>query len=300
LRYRTLGRTGFQVSEIGFGGAGAGLPNYLRSWDPASGDNESTVIAAIHRALECGINYFDTAAAYGSEPVFGRALKEHRSEVFIATKCRGNTADDVRQSVEDSLRRLGTDYVDLIQHHGEWYGDEDVEQFLARGGLLDGLRAVRASGLTRFIGFTSEGANGAVSRLIGTGAFDVMQIQYNLLFQHPYDPSKRAGVMVEAEAQGMGIAVMRPFTAGTFQRWLRSVAPGIEQQFDVHGALLSFVLSNPLTDVAIAGIRSPDRVDANCAIVEAISTRLDLDALYGRFLRTLPDSGQEVWELNKR
>jgi hypothetical protein len=91
---------------------------------------------------------------------------------------------------------------------------------------------------------------------------------------------------------------MRPFTGGAFPRWLKQVYPGLEEQVDVSklmGGLLSFVLSNPLTDVALVGMRSVERVEQNCAIVEDLESRIDLDRLYGRFLRRSPETGEETW-----
>ena len=123
MRYRVFGKTGVTVSEIGFGGAGAGLQNYLRQWDPARKDRVQLVEQAIQRAVESGINYFDTAPLYGSEPIFGRALKPYRDRVFIATKIREKDAVATQRSIEDSLTRLQTDYIDLIQYHGDWYSD---------------------------------------------------------------------------------------------------------------------------------------------------------------------------------
>ena len=111
-----------------------------------------------------------------------------------------------------------------------------------------------------------------------------MQICYNVIFQHPYDPSRRAGIIYEAAAQGMGIVAMRPMTSGTFQRWLGMVAPETLGQVDWHRATLAFVLSNPLLSVAIAGMRSPDEVDANVAASEDLSMRVDLDALHTRYV----------------
>jgi len=283
MNYRVLGRTGLEVSEVGFGGAPAGLKNYLGQWDPTRPDAAQRVEAAIARAVEMGLNYFDTAAAYGgglSETMFGRALMPHRDRVVLATKTKGADAAAVRESLEQSLGRLRTDHVDVLQYHGTWYDEREVESILRPGGVLDGLSAVRAEGLARFIGFTSEGVDGAVSRLIATGEFDVMQICYNLIFQHPYEPSQRRGVMYEAEAQQMGIVVMRPLTSGVFQRWLRALYPDIDQHVDLARATLSFVLSNPLTDVAIVGMRSPERVEANCAAAADPSARIDLAALH--------------------
>ena len=284
MRYRRLGRTGVEVSEVGFGGAGAGLSNYITTWDPTQTEQSDLVEQAIARAIELGINYYDTAPLYRSEEMFGRALKPWRDQVFIATKAREKDADAVRRSVEGSMARLQTDHLDLIQYHGEWYSDELMHHFLKPGGILAGMQACRKDGLVRFLGFTAEGVSGHVSQLINTGEFDVMQIQYNLTFQHPCDPEKRHGVMYEAEAQNMGIAVMRPFTGGTFTKWINMVAPECGKHTDWSKALLAFVLSNPLTDVALVGMRSPQRVETNCAIVDDLGSRIDLDELYGRFV----------------
>ncbi|TFG66231.1 MAG: aldo/keto reductase, partial [Anaerolineales bacterium] len=297
MHYRTLGRTGAQVSEIGFGGAGAGLRNYIGKWDPTQEEQIQLVEQAIRRAVELGINYFDTAPLYGSEVMFGKALKPFRDSVFIATKVREKNAADTRESIEDSLTRLETDRIDLIQYHGGWYSEEEMHNILKPDGVLAGMQAACQEGLVRYIGFTSEGTNGAVSRLIDTQAFDVMQIQYNLMFQHPYDPDKHAGVMVEAEAQKMGIALMRPFPGGVFPRWLKLVYPDIESHIDMDklmAGLLTLVLSNPMTDVAIIGMRLPELVEKNCAISDDLDARFDLDPLYDRFLRKRPGSDEET------
>lgn len=284
MRYRKLGRTGVEVSEIGFGGAGAGLRNYIVEWDVTQAEQAQTAERAIERAVELGVTYFDTAPLYGSKPLFGRVLKPHRDRVFIASKVRESDADSVRRSVEASLTRLQTNRLDLIQHHGEWYSDALLHDFLKPDGILAGLRAARDEGLVRFIGFTSQGTDGNVSRLIATGEFDVMQIQYNLMFQHPYDPEKRHGVMFEAEAQEMGIAVMRSMTGGVLMKWLERIDPGIGQRVDLPKALLSFVLSNPLTDVALVGMRYPEWVEANCAISDDETSRIDLEEMFKLFV----------------
>jgi len=298
MQYRTLGRTGERVSEVGFGGAGAGLRNYLGRFDPTQEDQIQLVRQAIERAVELGVNYFDTAPAYGSEPLFGQVLKPYRNNVFIATKVKEKNAEDTRKSIENSLTRLQTDRIDLIQYHGGWYTDEEMHNILKPNGVLAGMQEAVADGLVSYVGFTSEGTNGAVTRLINTGAFDVMQIQYNLMFQHPYDPDKHAVVMFEAEEQEMGIAIMRPFTGGVFPRWLKLVYPTIEDRIDVDklmAGLLTLVLSNPLTDVAIVGMRLVELVEKNCAISDDTDARFDLDPLYGRFLRKCPDSDEEMW-----
>ena len=201
-----LGRTGRQVSRLGFGGAPAGLTNYLDHYSPQDVSQRRQVIAAIEKAIELGITYFDTAAAYGggaSESIFGEALRGHTDHLFLATKVPMLEDVDTRAAVETSLQRLGVDCVDLIQLHGTTYTAAQEAQILAPGGMLDTLEQLRAEGLVRFVGFTSEDHNPAVYRFIASGRFDVMQICYNLIYQHPAEPTRPFGAMYEAEAQDM-------------------------------------------------------------------------------------------------
>tara|TARA_A100001037_G_scaffold292764_1_gene308502 strand:- start:127 stop:486 length:360 start_codon:yes stop_codon:yes gene_type:complete len=112
----TLGRTGRSVNRLGFGGAPAGLTDYLSKYTPEDGSARDGVLDAISRALDLGVTYFDTVADYGlgeNERIFGEALAD-RSDIFLATKVARNAFDDVRASLETSLERLGRDSVDLL------------------------------------------------------------------------------------------------------------------------------------------------------------------------------------------
>jgi uncharacterized protein len=285
MQYHPLGRTGMQISAISFGGAPAGLRNYLGPWEPEQEDAEQRIAAAIHKAVELGINYFDTAPGYGdgaSERMFGRALSPYRDRVVIATKAGGTTRDAILRSAEASLKRLQVDCIDVLQIHGTWYTDEQVHEILGPGGALDGLLLLRSRGLVKQIGFTTEGANGPASQLIASGAFDVLQCCYNLIYQHPYDPDRKAGLMFEAEARGMGIVTMRPLTSGIFQKWFEHVFA--EESPRTNPALLSFVLSNPLVDSALVGMRSADEVVENVRVCEDPRYRMDLEKLHQRYV----------------
>jgi predicted aldo/keto reductase-like oxidoreductase len=110
-----------------------------------------------------------------------------------------------------------------------------------------------------------------------------MQICYNLLFQHPYEPSRPFGCMLAAEEAGMGVLTMRTATSGTLQRWIRTVNPA--DDFDYTPALIQFVLSNPYVDVALVGMRTPSEVLANLALVDDLEGRIDLGALHGRYVQ---------------
>jgi predicted aldo/keto reductase-like oxidoreductase len=268
------------VSRIGFGGATAGLKNYIRSYDPQDAAARDGVLAAIAKALELGITYFDTAPGYGggaSEQMFGEGLAGAR-DVFVATKVGLRDKDDVRRSVEASLGRLGRDRLDLIQIHGTSYKPEVADSILAPGGMAEQMARLRDEGLVRWIGFTSEDNNDSLYRFIRSGIFDVMQICYNFMSQHSYIPARPFGSLYEAEAAGMGIAVMRSPTSGSFQKWVRMVNPA--NTFDYTRALIQFVLSNPLVDVALIGMRTPQRVAENAAICDAVDERIDIGELY--------------------
>lgn len=293
MEYTTFGRTGEVVSRIGFGGATAGLKNYVHEFDPEKRADQEKIVGAIHRALELGITYFDTAPGYGdgaSERLFGEALEGARvseeardagAGVFLATKVPSWKAEQARAEMEASLTRLRRQHVDLFQVHGTVYSPEHEEAIFRPGGMLDELERAKEEGLTRYIGFTVEAINAATLRLISCGRFDSVQLAYNLLFQHPYDPYWKCGTMFDAEEAGLGIAVMRTVTSGVFQKWVQAVNP--ENTFDYSAALVQFVLSNPLTDVALLGMRSAARVEQNVAICNDTSGRIDIAAIHGKY-----------------
>jgi aryl-alcohol dehydrogenase-like predicted oxidoreductase len=288
MQYRTLGRTGLRVSEVGVGGAQFGLTNYMGLWDAASKEAQQATTATIHRALELGYNYFDTAPGYGegrSEEMVGRALAGHRDEVVIATKVSYGhwTPAEIRASVEASLRRLQTDVIDVIQFHGGWYHQPEVDAILAGGGL-DTFLELREQGVVRYIGFTCEGPSAGVEALIAIGAFDVMQTRFNLMYQHPSDWHTDEGIIRQADAQGMGIVLMRPMTSGVFQRLMALTFPQIDV-LDVGRLLLNYVLSDTYVDVALIGMREPRFVEINNAISDDVDSRIDLVALHERYVR---------------
>jgi uncharacterized protein len=284
VEHATLGRTGREVSRLGFGGAPAGLKNYLDEYDPARRDQREEVVVAIRRAVEIGVTYFDTAPGYGdgvSESIFGEALSGCAEDVFVATKI-GASADGARRSLEGSLERLRRDHVDLVQIHGSSYSVEQTDAMLAPGGIVETLEALREEGLTRAIGFTTEDTNDSVYRLIRSGRLDVMQVCYNMIYQHPYEPTRPFGCILEADNAGMGVVTMRAMTSGILQNWIRAVNP--DDSFDYNAALLRFVLANPLVDVALVGMRDADTVERNVAITDDIDSRIPLDRIHERYV----------------
>src|SRR6266542_4540007 len=165
MRYRTLGRTCLRVSEIGFGGAPAGIPHYIEPWDTGAPEERASVVRAVQRGLDLGLNYLDTAPGYGGgvgEEIYGEAICGRRREVVLATKTGARDPESIVRSVEESLRRLGTDYLDVLQFHGGWYSPEDVAKIVDQGGL-EAYQRLRAEGKVRFLGFTAEGPTGGAS-----------------------------------------------------------------------------------------------------------------------------------------
>jgi aryl-alcohol dehydrogenase-like predicted oxidoreductase len=286
MEYVEFGKTGRKVSRMGFGGAVAGLKNYLHEYDPSSKASVKGVIEAIEKAFELGVTYFDTAPSYGdrkSERMFGEGLKGiDPKNIFLATKISGRTKDDVYRSVEESLKCLQRDYVDLIQIHGGSYTKDEVDKILGTDGMLEAMEDVKRQGMTKHIGFTTEDNNDGMYRLIQSDRFDSVQMCYNFLFQHGYEPSRPFGSLLEAEKYLLGIAAMRATTSGTFQRWIKMVNPA--NTFDYTRALIQFVFSNPYVDVVLIGMRTKERVIENINIVNDMNGRIDLDEVHKRYV----------------
>jgi len=225
MRYRPLGSTGLNVSEIGFGcGNVGGL--MIR------GEHRDQV-QAVARAMELGINYFDTASSYGngqSETNLGQVLKELSANVYVGTKFRvttheaGQIKDNVIGSVEDSLTRLQREQVDLIQVHNHVAsvadgGSVSPEELL--GEVMDALTQLREQGKVRYWGMTAVGESAALHRVIGSGSLNTIQSVYNLVnpsagnavpsgFDMP-DYGNQIGLAAD---NGMGALVIRVLAAG--------------------------------------------------------------------------------------
>jgi aryl-alcohol dehydrogenase-like predicted oxidoreductase len=269
-----FGRTGLEVTRLALGGYPFGGVNLARGWDPFSPDGRAGAIRTIHAALDAGINYIDTAPSYGkgnSESIVGEATRGRRDRFILATKVgyAGLTAQAVADSVVASLRRLGTDVIDVIQFHGGAYEQADVDHVL-KDGLLDALEGLRDRGSVRFIGFTTE-EPWTARPLIATGRFDLVQLRYNLIYQ-----SAAHHALDEAGAADMGVAVMRPMTSGIFQRLAEHIAPQWHQARDLYEVALKFVLSDSRVHVANVGMRWPDEVARNVALAASFEAQFDV------------------------
>ena len=271
MQTRAFGRTGLRVTPIGLGGYPFGGVNRAAGWDPFTAEGEKTAIATIHRAIERGITYVDTAPGYGngqSERIFGVALQDRRDKVILATKCPWQTDEaSVTQSIEKSLDRLQTEYVDVMQFHGGMFTAENVEHIL-NGGPLEALRKARAAGKIRFLGFTCE-EPWTARPLLASGQFDVVQLRYNLIYQ-----GAALHALNDAREAGMGVAVMRPMTSGILQRTLRFLKPEWPTG-EIYELALKFVLSDSRVQVANVGMRWPKEVDVNVDLVDGFVPPFD-------------------------
>ncbi len=295
MRYRTLGRTGLKVSEIGFGATPGVAANYVHAWDPRAPGSEAQIIDTLRYAVERGVNLFDTSQCYGdghAEELYGRGLEPLRDRVLIATKTDwrpGITEAEIDRRFEESLRRLRTDYVDVMQFHGDYddrFTPDDV-RWIIEGGPLDALKKLRAQGKVRYLGITCEDAAPLVP-LVESGEFDVIQVNYNLIYQSAFHQ-----LLPACERNNVGVLVMRPNTSGMFQKLLRAWDPRIEQQADLWALALNFVLSDSRVTCALVGARSRATVDKNIALSDDTSVRFDADWLHDR--RVGDDRAPKPW-----
>ena len=228
--YRTLGKTGLAVSEVGFGCGNVGGLMVRGSFEAQ--------VRAVGKAIDLGINYFDTAPSYGdglSESNLGKVLIEIKPKVVVATKIhlRDGLSDirsNARRSLESSLKRLNRDYVDVFQLHdgitevagggisGETIGIGDV---LGKGGVADVFDDLRSEGLVRFTGFTGNGDTETLHAVVKSRRFEVIQAFYNLLnpsagMEMPDEFSEHnfRQIIDRAAGHGMGVVIIRVMAAG--------------------------------------------------------------------------------------
>ena len=225
MQTRRLGRTGIEVSVLGFGcGAVGGL-----MVNGSAADQER----AVARALELGINYFDTAAMYGngqSERNLGHVLKSLKPDLYLGTKVRvpaaerRNIAAAVTASLEASLQRLQRDHVDLFQLHNHILADgtdADLTPEIVLGEVVPAFERLRAQGKTRFFGITAVGDTAALHQVADSRTFDTAQVSYNML--NPSAGRKVAAgypahdfddLLAHARNADMGVIAIRVLAAG--------------------------------------------------------------------------------------
>ena len=307
IRTSPLGSTGMEISRVGFGAWAIGGGGWEFGWGPQA-DDES--IAAIHRALDLGVNWIDTAAAYGfgrSEQIVGRALEGLPERPYVFTK--NSLLDDgtrhvrhvlkrdsILREAEASLRRLGVDAIDLYQIH--WpIPDEDIEEGWAA------MAELKERGLVRHIGVSNFSA-GQLRRIRSIAPVETIQPPYSLI-----DRAAETEILPLAEREGIGVIVYSPMGSGlltggiTRERlaampaddWRKTDPRFTEPQLSRHLALaarlravgerhgstpgavaVAWTLRNPAVTGAITGFRRPDQVDPILAAADLELTAQDM------------------------
>lgn len=250
MQYRQFGRTGVMVSALGFGAMR--LPQ----------DDEEAV-RVMRRAFELGVNYLDTARAYGeSERKCGIALKGWRDRILLSTK--NNLGGDMTvegwwSRLNTSLEQLDTDYIDFYQVvHG--LGWDVYNDFLVKGGGMEAVRKAKDQGLIKYICFSCHDTPANMIKLIDTGEFDGFTIQYNLLDRANEEP------IAYAHEKGMGVVVMGPVGGGRLAAPSEQIKGMIKSDASSSAEVaLRFVLSNPNVSTAISGMSTVEMVEENVA-----------------------------------
>ncbi len=307
MKTAPLGRTGIEITRLGFGAWAIGGGEWEFGWGPQQ-DEES--LGAIHRALELGVNWIDTAAAYGfghSEEVVGRALRGLANPPYVFTKCsllegagrrvlHSLQRDSIMREAHASLERLGVDAIDLYQIH--WpIPPEDIEQGWAA------LAELREQGLVRHIG-VSNFSVGKLERIQQIAPVETLQPEYSLI-ERDAEPK----LLPFAEREGIGVIVYSPMGSGMLtgaitrervqglapEDWRRRDERFNEPQLSENLALVerlqrvgerhdvtagavavAWTLTNPAVDGAIVGFRSAAQVDP---VLEAAELQLSAEDL---------------------
>jgi aryl-alcohol dehydrogenase-like predicted oxidoreductase len=284
MLYRTLGHTGAQVSVLGVGGHHLGdLPTV------------DEAIRLVHEAVDAGVTFFDNCWEYyngKTENILGRALKGRRDKIFLMTKVctHGRSGQLALQMLEESLRRLGTDHLDLWQIHGIVY-DNDPELAYAKGGVLDAFDQAKKQGKTRFVGFTGHKDPAFHLKMLELGyPFDTVQMPLN-----PFDASFHSfekQVLPEVNRRGMAALGMKSM-GGT--AW--AVKNGVVKAAE----LLRYAMTLPVA-TTISGMDTLEVLHQNLRVVRGFKPMTDneMDALRARCAPTAADGRYEPYKVSLR
>ena len=299
MNKRRLGRTGLELTEVGYGAWGIGGTGWIGARDDES-------LQALNHAIDLGLNFIDTALGYGdghSEQLVGQVVRERPEEIFVATKVPpkngiwpapdGVAADDafpddhVRDCANQSLRNLGLDTIDILQFHvwsDEWVG---------HGSWLSAIEELKAEGKIRFFGISINDHQPANAlKLIESGVLDTVQVIYNVFDQSPEDE-----MLPACEHHDVGVIVRVPLDEGGLtgritpetefaeddfrsryfrgdrkaevQERARAVAAELGSDEDGLAEIaLRYILSHPTVSTVIPGMRSVRNVDRNIAVAD--------------------------------
>lgn len=241
IQNRKLGKTGVNVTLIGLGGEGV-----LRTFG-----HDDEAYALINRALDLGINYLESARAYsGSETYYGKALRERRKEIFLTSKSHARDRKAALEHLQETLKNMKTDHLDLWQVHDVRTAD-DIKEIFGPKGAIEAFAEAKQKGLTRFIGVTGHHDPEILKKCISLFDFDTVLLPVNPA--EPHYKSFLDEVVPLAEQKGMGIIGMKVYFRGFAARipWFQSMEP-----------FLHFALTQPVSTVVI-GCDSVQQLEEN-------------------------------------
>jgi aryl-alcohol dehydrogenase-like predicted oxidoreductase len=263
---RLLGKTGVEVSVLALGGV-------IGMQLPPSADHDPAALA--EAALDLGITYFDTAPSYNkgqSETNYGGVLARRRREVFLATKTGDRTHDGTLRSIEQSLQRLRTDRLDLIQIHGV-AANEDLDAWEKPGGVLTALRWLRDQKVTRFLGVTGHDSAARLREAIERYEFDTLLTTLNPVARRR---AFREELLAAANARRMGVIAMKVMGGGNgclatgnpANALLRPYHDATAHQVAA-ATLVRYTLGLPVS-AAVIGVASVAQIRANLETVRTL------------------------------
>jgi aryl-alcohol dehydrogenase-like predicted oxidoreductase len=277
MNYRILGRTKLKVSELGFGALeiGRDWPYWRKELADFSRPTEADALRVIATAIDFGINFIDTAPAYfKSEEILGKSLKGKRSNVIVATKCGewfdgeqsvyNYSASETMKFIENSLRLLQTDYIDLLQIHS---ASADV---VRSGETLSAMKKAQEQGKVRFVGISTDQEE-AARLAIESDEYDSIQVSYNVLEQ---EMSRR--IFPLASRQNVGVIVKGGMKAGQLTEKYSEISSSEEMKkaesvsriasessMTTHELALRFVLSSSSVSSVIIGTKNASHLKSN-------------------------------------
>jgi predicted aldo/keto reductase-like oxidoreductase len=262
---RTLGRTARTVTLFGLGGEGV-----LRTYG-----EQKAAVQVISRALDQGVTYCDTAPAYaGSIDYYGAALGERRKQIFLASKTHDRSRDGSLRLLDDSLRRLRTDHLDLWQLH-DLRTQSDLNRIFSKGGALEALLQAQSEGRVKHLGITGHHDPAILLEAMRRHSFDTVLVALNAADVHrmPFAST----VVAEARKQNMGVIAMKVCA----QKRILACMSMAEA--------LGYAWSIPGVSLAIVGCETPAEVDENAEIARAFRP-LTPDAMRDLEIRTQDDA----------
>lgn len=263
MRYKKFGNTGKKVSVLGFGGM---------RFDP---EDEEMSVRAVQRAVELGVNYFDTAPGYcedTSERFIGKALsalpKEKQHELYISTKSHiaaDPKADDVRRRIDNQLKIFQRD---KIEFYSMWciLDLEQFEEIMAPGGPYEGVLEAKKEGLIEHICGTTHASGEEIANIVEADVFEGITLGYNLL-NHEF---RKTGMEAASKA-GCAVITMNPLGGGMLTRDEEMLSVLKEDEADSFiAAALRFNFSHPEITVVLAGMKSAAEVEFNVKVAESV------------------------------